>query len=57
MNNSSKKKVQKTNTPIKVAFLYDFDGTLAPGNMHEHGFIEKMGLKQKNFGKCQMIWH
>lgn len=49
MNNSSKKKVQKTNTPIKVAFLYDFDGTLAPGNMHEHGFIEKMGLKTEEF--------
>jgi phosphoserine phosphatase len=29
---------------LVVALLYDFDGTLAPGNMHEHGFIEKMGL-------------
>lgn len=34
---------------IVVALLYDFDGTLAPGNMHEHGFIEKMGLKTEEF--------
>ena len=36
-------------TDIRVALLYDFDGTLAPGNMHEHGFIEKMGLKTEEF--------
>lgn len=36
---------------LTVAFLYDFDGTLAPGNMHEHGFIEKMGLKTEDFWK------
>ena len=34
---------------IVVALLYDFDGTLAPGNMHEHGFIEKMGLRTEEF--------
>lgn len=34
-----------------VALLYDFDGTLAPGNMHEHGFIEKMGLTTEDFWK------
>ncbi|MBR1949014.1 MAG: haloacid dehalogenase-like hydrolase [Alphaproteobacteria bacterium] len=34
---------------IIVALLYDFDGTLAPGNMHEHGFIEKMGLTTNEF--------
>ncbi len=34
---------------IVVALLYDFDGTLAPGNMHEHGFIEKMGLTVQDF--------
>ena len=34
---------------LVVALLYDFDGTLAPGNMHEHGFIEKMGLKTEEF--------
>lgn len=49
--NSDTQNVQKVKTkaPITVAFLYDFDGTLAPGNMHEHGFIEKMGLKTKDF--------
>ena len=36
---------------IVVALLYDFDGTLAPGNMHEHGFIEKMGMSINEF------WH
>ena len=36
---------------IVVALLYDFDGTLAPGNMHEHGFIEKMGLTTEDFWK------
>ena len=34
---------------IDVAICYDFDGTLAPGNMHEHGFIEKMGLTVQDF--------
>ena len=34
---------------IVVALLYDFDGTLVPGNMHEHGFIEKMGLTIEDF--------
>ena len=28
---------------IKMAICYDFDGTLAPGNMQEYGFIEKVG--------------
>jgi phosphoserine phosphatase len=42
-------KTKKTKKPIIVTFLYDFDGTLAPGNMHEHGFIEKMGLSTDEF--------
>lgn len=47
--NAQKVQNVKTKSPIIVAFLYDFDGTLAPGNMHEHGFIEKMGLKTEEF--------
>ena len=39
----------KTKKEIVVALLYDFDGTLAPGNMHEHGFIHQMGLTTEDF--------
>lgn len=35
-------------TPV-VALLYDFDGTLAPGNMQEHAFIPDIGMKAKDF--------
>src|SRR6188474_75654 len=34
---------------VKVAIAYDFDGTLAPGNMQEHNFIPALGLKPKAF--------
>ena len=30
-----------------VALIYDFDGTLSPGNMQEFGFIQAIG-KDKN---------
>ena len=30
-----------------VAIVYDFDGTLAPGNMQEPSFIPSMGIKDK----------
>lgn len=51
---NKKKSAQEVQEQVKVkeivvALLYDFDGTLAPGNMHEHGFIEKMGLKTEEF--------
>ena len=32
-----------------VALVYDFDGTLSPGNMQEFGFIEAIGKKPQEF--------
>jgi phosphoserine phosphatase len=37
------------NTKIIVAFVYDFDGTLSPGNMQEFGFIEAIKNNPKKF--------
>ncbi len=34
---------------IKAAIAYDFDGTLAPGNMQEHSFIPKLGIRKEKF--------
>jgi len=34
---------------IKVAIAYDFDGTLAPGNMQEHAFLPTLGINPKTF--------
>ena len=34
---------------IKVAICYDFDGTLAPGNMHEHSFLPELKIKKEKF--------
>ena len=36
---------------IKMAIAYDFDGTLAPGNMQEHSFIPNLGIKKAQFWK------
>jgi len=36
-------------SPIKVAIAYDFDGTLAPGNMQEHSFLPKLGIPKEQF--------
>lgn len=33
----------------RVAIAYDFDGTLAPGNMQEHAFLPNIGIKSKDF--------
>lgn len=34
---------------IPLAIAYDFDGTLAPGNMQEHDFIPKIGMNKRAF--------
>jgi phosphoserine phosphatase len=34
---------------ILMAIAYDFDGTLAPGNMQEHQFLPDIGMKPKEF--------
>ena len=36
------------NRPI-VALIYDFDGTLSPGNMQEFGFIQAIGKSPQEF--------
>lgn len=36
---------------VPVAIAYDFDGTLAPGNMQEHVFLPKLGLDAASFWK------
>jgi hypothetical protein len=37
---------------IRIAIAYDFDGTLAPGNMQEHSFIPKLGINKTEFWKA-----
>ena len=32
-----------------VALIYDFDGTLSPGNMQEFGFIQATGKTKEIF--------
>ena len=32
-----------------IAIAYDFDGTLAPGNMQEHSFIPSLGINANTF--------
>ena len=36
----------KSERPI-VALIYDFDGTLAPGNMQEYDFLKEIGINDK----------
>lgn len=35
---------QVRGTPIRVALVYDFDGTLAPRNLPEHSFLPSVGV-------------
>ena len=44
---ASEKTMPPRLTPI--AIVYDFDGTLAPGNMQEHAFIPDIGMKPSDF--------
>ena len=32
-----------------IALIYDFDGTLSPGNMQEFGFIQAIGQTPEEF--------
>ncbi|MEG0467150.1 MAG: HAD family hydrolase [Mucinivorans sp.] len=36
---------------MKLALIYDFDGTLSPGNMQEYDFIPSVGKKNPEFWK------
>lgn len=38
-----------TKKTIDVALVYDFDGTLAPGNMQEFGFVQAIGKDPEKF--------
>lgn len=33
----------------RIALIYDFDGTLAPGNMQEHSFIPDLEISKEDF--------
>ncbi len=37
------------NKKLDIALCYDFDGTLAPGNMQEYGFMNKLGITPQYF--------
>lgn len=36
---------------VSMAIAYDFDGTLAPGNMQEHQFLPEIDIKPAAFWK------
>lgn len=39
-----------------IALIYDFDGTLAPGNMQEYDFIPAVGKSNKEFWTEATRW-
>lgn len=39
----------KKTKKLIIAIAYDFDGTLAPGNMQEHQFLPDVGIKPSEF--------
>lgn len=42
--------------PLTIALIYDFDGTLAPGNMQEYDFIPAVGKSNKEFCTTPTNW-
>lgn len=43
-------------TKPTIALIYDFDGTLSPGNMQEYSFIEELNMTSAQFwGKIYSI--
>ncbi len=40
-----------TKSKIPLAIVYDFDGTLSPGNMQEKDFLPKLNIKKDDFWK------
>lgn len=46
---SNKTPTPRTSGRPKVALIYDFDGTLSPGNMQEFGFIQAIGKNPEEF--------
>ena len=41
--------MEHTDGRFTIAWIYDFDGTLAPGNMQEYDFIPAVGKSNKEF--------
>lgn len=41
--------MEHTDWQFTIALIYDFDGTLAPGNMQEYDFIPAVGKSNKEF--------
>lgn len=41
--------MEHTDCRFTIALIYDFDGTLAPGNMQEYDFIPAVGKSNKEF--------
>ena len=50
----------RNRTKTRIAFIYDFDGTLSPGNMQEYEFIPGIGNNPSKFWekvKAEAIEH
>lgn len=46
----------ETNNRTSIALIYDFDGTLSPGNMQDFGFIQSVGKNIDDFwAKCSTM--
>ena len=41
--------MEKNDNALRVALIYDFDGTLSPGNMQEYDFIPAVGKSNSEF--------